>query len=59
MTNLTILDAARRHFRHVAGSPHFTREAREEALKLEREVSERIGELIHAEAVANASAATE
>jgi hypothetical protein len=32
----TILDAARLHFRHVAGSPGYTREARHEALRLER-----------------------
>lgn len=32
----TLLDAARRHFQHVAGSPHYTRRARHLALDLMR-----------------------
>lgn len=35
----TLLDAARLHFRHVAGSPGYTREARHRALELERAVT--------------------
>ena len=34
----TLLDAARRHFERVAGSPNYTRPARHEALRLARMV---------------------
>jgi hypothetical protein len=38
----TLLDAARRHFAHVAASPNYTREARNLALSLARETAEEL-----------------
>lgn len=35
----TLLDAARQHFRRIASSPAYTRDARHQALNLERDAT--------------------
>lgn len=63
LSQITLLDAARRWFVHVGSSPNFTKEARHKALKLARQAEAELGETAarmagHSGHVASQQAAT-